>query len=90
MFCLVLAKKWLFWFCEALACVSGKTKCATCAVAEKQKNVRWGKIKSLRVGSCVAQYVLLRSLSPVRLYVMCPVTIAANGWQLGEGTVLKY
>jgi hypothetical protein len=23
-----LAKKWLFWFCEALACVSGKTKCA--------------------------------------------------------------
>jgi hypothetical protein len=27
-----LAKKWLFWFCEALACVSGKTKCATCAV----------------------------------------------------------
>jgi hypothetical protein len=21
-------KKWLFWFCEALAFVSGKTKCA--------------------------------------------------------------
>jgi hypothetical protein len=23
-----LAKKWLFWICEALARVSGKTKCA--------------------------------------------------------------
>ena len=28
-----LAKKWLFWFCEGSACVSGKTKCATCAAA---------------------------------------------------------
>lgn len=28
-------------------CVGQKTKCATCAVAEKQKNVRWAKIKSL-------------------------------------------
>ena len=26
-------KKWLFWFCEGSACVSGKTKCAICAVA---------------------------------------------------------
>jgi hypothetical protein len=26
-----LAKKWLFWFCEELACVLGKTKCAICA-----------------------------------------------------------
>jgi len=24
--------KWLFWFCEGLACVSGKTKCATCVL----------------------------------------------------------
>jgi hypothetical protein len=23
--------KWLFWFCEGSACVSGKTKCAICA-----------------------------------------------------------
>jgi len=60
-----LAKKWLFWFCEALACVSGKTKCATCAVAEKQKNADGAKIKSLLVGLCVAQLVLC-SLSPVR------------------------
>jgi hypothetical protein len=29
-----LAKKWLFWFCEVLACVSGKTKCATYVLAE--------------------------------------------------------
>jgi hypothetical protein len=29
-----LAKKWLFGFCEALACVSGKTKCATYVWAE--------------------------------------------------------
>ena len=26
-----VGKKWLFWFCEGSACVSGKTKCAICA-----------------------------------------------------------
>ena len=26
-------KKWLFWFCEGSACVSGKTKCAICVLA---------------------------------------------------------
>ena len=30
---LSVGKKWLFWFCEGLASVSGKTKCAICAVA---------------------------------------------------------
>jgi hypothetical protein len=28
-----VGKKWLFWFCEGSAFVSGKTKCAICAVA---------------------------------------------------------
>ena len=28
-----VGKKWLFWFCEGSACVSGKTKCAICAWA---------------------------------------------------------
>jgi hypothetical protein len=27
-------KKWLFWFYEALACVSGKTKCVICAAVK--------------------------------------------------------
>jgi hypothetical protein len=27
-----VGKKWLFWFFEALAFVSAKTKCAICAV----------------------------------------------------------
>ncbi len=27
-----IGKKWLFWFCEGSACVSGKTKYAICAV----------------------------------------------------------
>jgi hypothetical protein len=31
-FSVALAKKWLFWFCEGLDCVSGKTKCATCGL----------------------------------------------------------
>jgi hypothetical protein len=30
--CRCVGKKWLFWFCEESACVSGKTKCAICAV----------------------------------------------------------
>jgi hypothetical protein len=38
-----LAKKWLFWFFEALACVSAKTKCAICALAKIVLNVRWQK-----------------------------------------------
>jgi hypothetical protein len=28
-----VGKKWLFWFCEGSAFMSGKTKCAICAVA---------------------------------------------------------
>ena len=54
-------------------------KCAVCVSAEKQKNERWAKIKSLRVWSCLAQSVtLFRSLSLVRLYVAVSVTIAYN------------
>ena len=41
-----VGKKLLFWFCEGLACVSGKTKCAIFAVGYWiLKNVRWEKIK---------------------------------------------
>jgi len=81
---LSVGKKWLFWFFE-LGCVSGKTKCATCAVAEKQKNVRGAKIKSLRIGSYVAQHALFRSLLSACLYVPLSVTIAYNARQLCEG-----
>jgi len=33
------------FFCEGLACVLGKTKCAICAVGQKLflKNLRWQK-----------------------------------------------
>jgi len=48
-----------FGFAKRWLCVSGKTKCATCALAEKQKNAGGAKIKSLRIGSCVAQFVAI-------------------------------
>ena len=40
--------------------MSGKAKCANCALAEKQKNAGGAKIKSFRVGLCVAFF---RSMS---------------------------
>ena len=41
-------KKWLFWFCEGSACVSGKTKCAICAAGREFQNILCGgkKIKT--------------------------------------------
>jgi len=39
-------KIWLFWFCEGLACVSGKTKCAKCAEAKKLKNKKCAGAKN--------------------------------------------
>jgi hypothetical protein len=45
--CRCVGKKWLFWFCEGSACVSGKTKCAICAVAKIElKKSAVGKIKN--------------------------------------------
>lgn len=39
--------------------MSGKAKCANCALAEKQKNAGGAKIKSFRVGLCVAIFPFL-------------------------------
>jgi hypothetical protein len=57
-----VGKKWLFWFCEGSACVSGKTKCAICEVAIKLnlKKCAVGKIKNtegsaMRVGLLVVR-----------------------------------
>jgi hypothetical protein len=40
-----LAKKWLFWFFKALACVSAKTKCAIYALAKIVLKCALAKIK---------------------------------------------
>lgn len=39
--------------------MSGKAKCANCALAEKQKNAGGTKIKSFRVGLCVGIFPFL-------------------------------
>ena len=51
--CRCVGKKWLFWFCEGLACVSGKTKCAICGLAMNFKIfcAMGKKIKHRRVGN---------------------------------------
>ena len=48
-----VGKKWLFWFCEGSACVSGKTKCAICGLALNFKIfcAVGKKIKHRRVGN---------------------------------------
>jgi hypothetical protein len=45
----------LFWFCEGLACVSGKTKCAKCGLAENYfLKCGWAKIFKPIVVACVS------------------------------------
>ena len=54
-------KKWLFGFCEALACVLGKTQCAICATGtisfflcggEKIKNIALVSVSVKMLSSC--------------------------------------
>ena len=65
---------WLFWFFEALLCVSGKTKCAKCGLA-KIFFVRWAFLIFLCWIVC---------LSEVGLVALGRPTIAANVSRLGE------
>jgi hypothetical protein len=88
-----LAKKWLFWFCEALACVSGKTKCATCAagkiVFEKCGSAKKIKHEAMgcRFGKNSAVKFICRpvvSIISVSLMVVVSVfTLAYNVLRLG-------
>jgi hypothetical protein len=50
-------KKWLFWFCEGLVFVSGKTKCAICGQVKNFKIFRavGKKLKHEAVGCCVGK-----------------------------------
>ena len=63
-------KKWLFWFCEALACVSGKTKCAICAA---------GKTSIfLCVGKKPVKFVKLSLYRSSAWSVVCRYRVSAN------------
>ena len=52
-------ENWLFGFVEGLALSEGAKPMCQLRVGRKTKNVRWAKIKSSRVGSCVCRYVFL-------------------------------
>jgi len=63
-----VGKKWLFWFCEGSACVSGKTKCANAGWLKIElKKCAVGKIKNtegsvLCVRSPVVQLYVIKVL----------------------------
>ena len=66
-------KKWLFWFCEGSACVSGKTKCAICAAGVEFQNILCGgkKIKTQKGRQGVSAYSLSKCCIVFMSLVTC-------------------
>ena len=77
----MLRKKWLFDFCEALACVSGKRQCAICVMDFKNKKCGLAKNKTLS-GRLAWSAVIPLGLSFLSLYVVLSIFMSLSFFRL--------